>query len=87
MEGNTMTETNHFAPALEDDDVIHIRRIFEEDIVPKLKRLHARLGTLSCQFAGDPYKSWTLHFKETGSGFEILDFEYDEDAAEMDLDL
>ena len=56
-------------------------------IVPKLAKLQARTGILSCQFAGDRYRNWTIQFKETGSGFEILDFEYDEDAEGMDLDL
>jgi hypothetical protein len=79
-----MKDTVH---ELGEDDLFHIRQVFEEDMVPKLLRLQARMGTLSCRFAGGLYKNWVLHFKETASGFEILDFEYDEDAAEMDLDL
>lgn len=82
-----MKEMENTIHVLEDHELIHIRQIFDEDVVPKLERLQARTGSLSCRFAGDPYKNWILHFKETASGFEILDFEYDEDAAEMDLDL
>jgi hypothetical protein len=72
---------------LQDEDMTLIREIFDETIVPKLTKLQARTGILSCQFAGDRYRNWTIQFKETGSGFEILDFEYDEDAAGMDLDI
>lgn len=72
---------------LQDEDMTLIREIFDETIVPKLTKLQARKGILSCQFAGDRYRNWTIQFKETGSGFEILDFEYDEDTAGMDLDI
>jgi hypothetical protein len=44
------------------------------------------LGTLSCEFAGEQYKHWTLRFRSVGSDFEIVEFEYDEDADNLDLD-
>ena len=72
---------------LSEDDKGHIRDIFLEDIVPKLQKLHARLGNLNCDFAGEKYKHWSIQFESAGSGFDIVDFEYDEDGSGMDLDL
>ncbi len=72
---------------LSDDDQEHIRTLFHEEVAPKLMKLHARLGTLSCEFAGEQFRNWTLQFKSVGNDFEIVHFEYDEDAVELDLDL
>lgn len=72
---------------LSDDDQEHIRTLFHEEVAPKLKKLDARLGTLSCEFAGEQFKNWSVQFKSIGNDFEIVHFEYDEDAAELDLDL
>jgi hypothetical protein len=72
---------------LTDDDIEHIREVFFEMIVPKLKNSHARLGTLNCEFAGEQYKCWNILFKSVGSDFDIVDFEYDEEGSGLDLDL
>ena len=61
---------------LDDDDRIRIQEAFERDMVPRLKKLHARVGTLNCVFAGDEYGSWNIRFNSTGSDFDIIDFEY-----------
>ena len=61
--------------------------IFYREIVPKLVRLHARNGVLSCEFAGPRYREWQIRFKSRGADFEIIDLEYDEDGCGIDLDL
>ena len=71
---------------LDDEDKIYITEIFFEKIVTKLQRMDARIGTLNCDFAGDQYKNWNIHFKSKGPGFEIVDFEYDEDSYSFSLD-
>ena len=72
---------------LSDDDQEHIRAVFHEEVVPKLVKLDARLGSLSCEFAGKQFRNWTIQFKSVGDDFEIVDFEYDEDGAGIELDL
>ena len=72
---------------LNGEDKARIAECFEEEVVPKLKRLHARVGTLCCDFAGKPYRNWVIHFRSAGCGFEIVDFQYEEDAVSMDLDV
>lgn len=72
---------------LDEDDRAHIRTAFHQEVVPKLKRLDARIGTLECSFAGARYRNWVLEFRSAGSDFEIVDFDYDEDADSIDLDL
>jgi hypothetical protein len=79
MKKNRLTE-------LSDEDKIHISQVFSEIITPKLKRLQARLGTLSCAFAGEEYTSWAVQFRSVGDDFKIVDFEYDEDAEHLDLE-
>ncbi len=74
-------------PELNDDEKDYIRTLFSEEITPKLKKLHARTGTISCEFAGNQYQKWMIHFNSKGSDFEILRFEYDEKAESIDLDL
>ncbi|MBC8457603.1 MAG: hypothetical protein H8D67_06370 [Deltaproteobacteria bacterium] len=71
---------------LNDEDRCHITEVFFDDIVPKLKNLHARIGTINCEFAGEAYKNWIINFKSTGSGFYIVDFEYDEKSCSFSLD-
>lgn len=75
------------ARELDEEDKAHISEVFYEEIVPKLKAHHARIGAVGCEFAGQRYENWLVHFKETGSDFEIEGFEYDEDACGLDLDL
>jgi hypothetical protein len=73
--------------SLTDEEKSEIRQIFSEEIVPKLKKLDARLGNISCEFAGPQYANWMIQFRSRGAEFEIADFEYDETGAGIDLDL
>ena len=70
---------------LDNDDKIHITEIFDEDIVPRLMRMDARRGNINCKFAGEQYENWVIEFKSTRSGFEIVNFEYDEDSRSFEL--
>ncbi len=79
----THTDLQH---ELDDDDKAFITEIFFEEIVKKLKRMDARIGTVNCDFAGDQYKNWNIQFKSKGQGFEIVDFDYDEDSYGFSLD-
>jgi hypothetical protein len=72
---------------LSDEDKDHIREVFFEEVEQKLRNFHARLGTLNCEFAGERYRNWNIRFKSVGSGFDIVDFEYDEEGCGIDLDL
>jgi hypothetical protein len=72
---------------LDEEDQDHIRAVFDDKIVPKLVRLNARLGNLSCGFAGKEYEHWTVEFRSIGDNFEIVSFEYDEEAVVLDLGL
>ena len=72
---------------LTDEEKSEIQQLFSEEIVPKLKKLDARLGTISCDFAGPQYAKWMVQFRSRGDGFEIVDFEYNEMGAGIDLDL
>jgi len=76
----------HLKYELDDQDKACITEIFFEKIIAKLHRMDARIGTLNCDFAGDQYKNWNIHFKSKGPGFEIIDFEYDEDSYGFSLD-
>lgn len=82
-EGNQVNPSNE----LSHEDQGHIRTVFHEEVVPKLMKLGARLGTLSCEFAGEQFKNWMIQFKSVGDDFEIVDFEYEEDGTGIDLDL
>ena len=64
-----------------------ITDIFDDVIVPKLRKLNARIGNLNCGFAGEEYKNWNLNFRSVGSDFVIVEFEYDEDCDGINLDL
>jgi len=70
---------------LSEEDKAHIRKIFQEVMVPKLIKYNARIGNLNCEFAGDQYKDWSILFKSDRSGFEIVEFEYDRDSRSLDL--
>ena len=74
-------------PDLDEDEKILLHDLFEEEIVPRLARLGARLGTINCSFAGEKYNKWNIRFKSIGSDFMITDFEFDENSASIDLDL
>jgi len=74
-------------PSLSEEEEWTIRELFHEIMVPKLQSLQARLGTISCAFAGDRYATWVLHFESSGRGFVIVELEYDPDAYALDLDL
>ena len=82
-----MTVRVEIIKELSDEDRDYIREAFHKDIVPKLKKSHARLGMLNCDFAGEAYKYWNIQFKSVGSDYDIVDFEYDEEGCGIDLDL
>ena len=71
--------------ALGDDDKIHITDVFDEDVVPRLMIMQARAGNINCDFAGAQYKNWVIEFKSNRFGFEIVDFEYDENSRSFEL--
>jgi hypothetical protein len=81
---NNSTDLLH---ELSDEDQAHIRMVFDEDMVPKLTKLDARLGTLNCEFAGEQFKNWSIQFRSKGSYFEIVEFAYDEEGEDLSLDL
>lgn len=68
------------------EDRLHIHELFNEKVAPELMALDARTGVLDCGFAGERYSRWTLTFRSAGSGFEIVDFEYDEDSGSVSLE-
>ncbi|MBW1780079.1 MAG: hypothetical protein JRL30_05015 [Deltaproteobacteria bacterium] len=70
---------------LDDDDRFRIAEVFHEDIVPRLMMMHARNGTINCEFAGEQYKNWVIEFKSSRSGLDIVDFEYDRDSRSFAL--
>jgi hypothetical protein len=72
---------------LDEEDKDHIKAVFDDEVVPKLVRHNARLGTLSCEFAGKEYEHWTVEFRSIGDDFEIISFDYDEEAVGLDLDI
>jgi hypothetical protein len=75
------------ADELDDVDKAYITEIFFEDIVPKLIMRDARIGNLSCEFAGEKYRNWSIRFRAKGQDFDIVEFEYDEEGNALDLDL
>ena len=77
----------HTSPELTEDEQDRIREVFLEEIVPKLARLQARNGVVGCEFAGPQYENWQVQFRSSGDGFEIVDFEYDEEGGGFDLEL
>lgn len=80
-------EKDSLLTELDDADRAYITDLFYGEIASKLQRLGARLGAVNCGFAGRQYINWVIHFRSAGSGFNIMDFEYDEEGAGLDLDL
>ncbi len=78
-------EQTHIKDTLHEDDKLHITEIFHEDVEPRLMRMNARAGNINCEFAGEPYKNWVIEFKSTRYGFEIVDYEYDQNSRSFDL--
>jgi len=70
---------------LDDEDKLHIAEIFQGEIVARLMRMDARIGNISCEFAGPQYRNWVIQFKSSRWGLEIVDFEYDEDTRSFNL--
>lgn len=79
-------EESPITTELSEEDKVAIREVFAEKVVLKLTKLHARTGILSCAFAGEKYRHWTVRFVSKVDDFEIVDFEYDEEARVVDLD-
>ena len=71
--------------SLDDDDRFHIIEIFQEEIADRLMRMDARIGNISCEFAGPQYRNWVAQFKSSRWGLEIVDFEYDENTRSFGL--
>ncbi|MBW1730470.1 MAG: hypothetical protein JRH08_02895 [Deltaproteobacteria bacterium] len=69
---------------LDEEEKAFISDVFFEKMAPKLKKLNARIGAIPCDFAGNKYKNWLIHFRSSGNGFEVVDFEYDPDARPID---
>ncbi len=84
-----LKKENHNSPKYELDeyDKAHINDVFVESMTKKLRKMSARNGCLNCRFAGEAYKHWVISFRSRGSGFEIVDFEYDENSRSLDLGL
>ena len=78
-------DRNHPKNGLDDEDRIHITEVFHEDVVPRLMKMDARIGNINCEFAGEQYRNWVIEFRSNRSGFEIVDFEYDEDSRGINL--
>jgi len=78
-------EQIHPKDKLDDDDKIHIIEKFHEEVVPRLMKMDARIGNITCEFAGVQYKNWLIEFRSNRSGFEIVGFEYDEDSRSIKL--
>ena len=78
-------EQTHINKDLDDDDKMHITEIFHEDVEQRLMRMNARAGNINCEFAGEQYRNWVIEFKSTRYGFEIVDFEYDENSRSFEL--
>ena len=78
-------EQTHIKNELDDDDKMHITEIFHEDVEQRLMRMNARAGNINCEFAGEQYRNWVIEFKSTRYGFEIVNFEYDENSRSFEL--
>jgi hypothetical protein len=86
-DGGKITDKVLLERELGDDDKSAIREAFMKHVVPKLARLNARNGVISCEFAAPEYKNWQVHFRSVGAEFDIVEFEYDEEGEGLDLDL
>jgi len=85
MGGTPAVDQRDMKKELTEDEKFQIMTSFSEEVVPKLKKLNARIGSLNCTFAGPQFSNWLIHFRETRSDFEITEFEYDEDSRDLDL--
>lgn len=70
---------------IDEKDRAIIAEFFTEKMVPKLRFLNARIGTINCEFAGKQYGNWIVHFRSAGDDFRIVEFEYDPEASNLDL--
>ena len=70
---------------LDENDKALITEVFTEKMIPKLRFLNARIGTLNCEFAGKQYGNWIVHFRSLGDDFKIVEYEYDPDTSGLDL--
>ena len=70
---------------IDEEDRTIIEEVFAEKMIPKLRFLNARIGTLNCEFAGKQYGNWIVHFRSSGDDFRIVEFEYDPDTSGLDL--
>ncbi len=82
---NNKESQAHPKDKLDEVDKLHITEIFHEDVEPRLMRMNARAGNINCEFAGEQYRNWVIEFKSTRYGFEIVDFEYDENSRSFEL--
>ncbi|MCF8082008.1 MAG: hypothetical protein K9M96_02870 [Deltaproteobacteria bacterium] len=78
-------KTLHSNHELSDADRMHIAAVFHEEIAPRLTFMAARNGNLNCAFAGPEYENWVVEFRSVASGFEIVEFEYDEESRLVNL--
>ncbi len=74
-----------FANELSEEDKLYIMEVFNERVVPGLVKMHARIGVLNCDFAGEKYRNWNIQFRSEGAGFAIVDFEYDTESRGLNL--
>jgi hypothetical protein len=70
---------------IDENDKAFIAEVFAEKMIPKLRFLNARIGTLNCEFAGKQYGNWLVHFRSSGDDFRIVEYEYDPDTSGLDL--
>ncbi len=71
---------------LTEEDKAYIIEKFEQKVAPKLTmKMLGRIGVLNCSFAGKEYENWNILFRAKGDGFEVIDFEYDEESRGLDL--
>ena len=78
-------DKNRLKLDIDENDKSFIIEVFNEKMVPKLRFLNARIGTLNCDFAGEQFGNWIIHFRSIGDDFRIVDFEYDDETAGLDL--
>ena len=78
---------NHPIEELPDEEITYIRDLFFSEIEPRLMKIDARMGNISCAFAGEKYCNWIIEFRSLSNGFEIVDISYDPDADTIDIDL
>ena len=70
---------------IDENDKAIIAEVFAEKMIPKLRFLNARIGTLNCEFAGKQYGNWIVHFRSSRDDFRIVEYEFDPDTSGLDL--